>query len=107
MNGQKYCIVMSTFESEEQADKIIDQVIFMRLAACVQSLPIQSKYFWEGKVQKDTEVLVFFKTKSDLYEELKTLLMEIHPYDTPEIIKTDIADGSEGYLNWINEVTKK
>ena len=39
-------------------------------------------------------------------EELKKRLLEIHPYETPEIVRIDIADGSFGYLSWIKEVTK-
>ena len=31
-----------------------------------------------------------FKTRKELYPELEKKLLEIHPYDTPEIILVDV-----------------
>ena len=104
---EQYCIVLSTFETEDQAKPVIDRVLSEKLAACIQVLNIGSHYVWNGALCNDKEVLVLFKTSSRLYEELKCLLEEIHPYDTPEIIRIPIQSGSEGYLRWIDEVTKQ
>lgn len=35
---QKYCIVITTFESETQAQPVIDTMLENKLAACVQVL---------------------------------------------------------------------
>lgn len=105
-NEETFCIVLTTFESEEQADKVSEEIIKNKLAACIQYIPIKSRYFWDGKVCKDSEVLVLFKTRDDLYEDLKEKIVQLHPYDVPEVIKVDISDGTEDYLGWIKEVTQ-
>ena len=69
-------------------------------------MDIQSHYVWKNELCNDNEILVLMKTTDELYEELKRRLLEIHPYETPEIVRVDIADGSTGYLSWIKEVTK-
>lgn len=102
----KYCIVLTTFESKKQGQSVIDTVLQERLVACVQELDIQSHYVWKNELCNDNEILVLMKTTDELYEELKRRLLEIHPYETPEIVRVDIADGSTGYLSWIKEVTK-
>lgn len=103
----QYCIVMSTFETLEQAKGVIDQVLSKKMAACVQTMDIGSHYIWQGEVCHDKEILVLFKTSESSYISLKSILEEIHPYETPEIIKIPIEDGGNSYLNWIDEVTHK
>jgi periplasmic divalent cation tolerance protein len=101
----KYCIVISTFENHEQAKSIIDIVLEKRVAACIQTIDIGSHYSWNGEVCHDKEVLVLFKTSAHMYDPLKELLEEIHPYETPEILRVDIEDGSKTYLKWIDDIT--
>ena len=102
----KYCIVITTFGNEEDARKVISEVLNSKLAACMQTLNIGSHYVWDGDVCHDSEVLVLFKTSWALYDELEEIIKEMHPYDTPEIIAIDIEKGFKGYLDWMDDVTK-
>ena len=102
----KYCIVISTFETIEQAQPVIDKVLDMKLAACIQTINIGSHYSWNGSLCHDKEILVLFKTSTTLYDSLKSELEILHPYDTPEIIRISIEDGAAAYLKWIDDVTK-
>ena len=38
-----YCMVLTTFESEAQADPVIGEILKEKLAACVQVMPIRSR----------------------------------------------------------------
>ena len=102
----KYCIVMSTFETLDQARSVIEKVLELKLAACIQTLDIGSHYSWNGSICHDKEVLVLFKTSTSLYSDLKDELEVLHPYETPEIIRISIEDGAAAYLKWIDSVTK-
>ncbi|KXB55494.1 divalent-cation tolerance protein CutA [Lachnoanaerobaculum saburreum] len=102
----EYCIVLTTFENKEQAKPIIDIILQEKLAACIQEMSIQSHYLWKEELCNDNEILVLIKTTNELYKVLEAKLLEIHPYETPEIIRVDIADGSLGYFSWIKEVTR-
>jgi len=102
-----YGIAMTTFENSEQAKPAIDEIIRCRLAACVQEISIKSHYTWKGELCHDDEVLVLFKTRKEMYPELEKKLLEIHPYETPEILFVDVENGSAAYLAWIDEQTRR
>lgn len=102
----KYCIVLSTFSSEQQAQPILDAIVKEKLAACIQSFPITSCYFWDGEVCHDQEILVLFKTTINLYSLIENRIKQLHPYKTPEIICVPISNGLPEYLEWIGDVTK-
>ncbi|MGI6166591.1 MAG: divalent-cation tolerance protein CutA [Eubacteriales bacterium] len=103
----KYGILLTTFASKEQAEPVIEEIIKCRLAACVQEIPIKSHYIWKSELCHEDEVLVLFKTKEELYIELERKLLELHPYDTPEILFFDAEKGSAAYLSWIDEQTRR
>lgn len=99
----KYGIVLTTFENEQQAKPVIEEIIRSKLAACVQEMKIISHYTWKGKLCHDDEDLVLFKTRKKLYPELEKKLTEIHPYEAAEILYIDAEYGSEAYFAWIDE----
>lgn len=103
----KYGIVLTTFESEEQAKPVIDEILRSKLAACIQEIGIKSHYTWKNELCDDDEILVLFKTRKELYTELEKNLLEIHPYETPEILFIDVENGSAAYLSWIDEQTRR
>jgi periplasmic divalent cation tolerance protein len=96
--------VVTTTAERKDAEALADAVLESRLAACVQiSGPIDSRYWWNGRIEKSSEWLLTIKTRRDLYKRLERLLLEQHPYDQPEIIGTAVAEVSAGYLKWLNE----
>ena len=105
---RKFIIVLITTPSREVAEKIANILLEKKLAACVNLMaPIFSLYTWEGEVNRDDEVLLIVKSKSDLFQsDLVAVVQDVHPYDVPEIIALPILMGSTNYLAWIDEVTK-
>jgi len=101
----KYGIALTTFENEQQAKPVIDEILSSKLAACVQEIRIKSHYTWKGELCHEDEVLVLLKTRKELYPELEKKLLKIHPYETPEILFVDVEKGSAAYLAWIDEQT--
>jgi periplasmic divalent cation tolerance protein len=100
-----YCVVLTTAENDDDARELARELLEARLAACVQLLPINSMYTWKGELTTDTETLLLVKTRRDLFDQLEKKLLQIHKYDTPEIIQLPIEAGSKGYLTWIDDVT--
>jgi periplasmic divalent cation tolerance protein len=105
MQMGRYGIVLTTFESEQQARPVIDEILRSKLAACIQEIRIKSHYTWKNEQCHDDEVLVLFKTRKELYPGLEKKLLEIHPYETPEILFVDVENGSAAYFSWIDEQT--
>ena len=97
-----YSIIISTFPDKEAAKKTAKLLIEEKSAACVQILPIESVYSWQGEICEDAEFLLLIKTKTALFEKAAALIKTYHSYDVPEIIQLPISDGLPAYLDWIN-----
>ncbi len=106
MDGQsRYCMVLTTCPTEEEARKIASLLIHERLAACVQITGITSFYEWKGTVNSEGEHLLLIKARADRYGDIESFILENHSYEVPEIVMIPIERGSASYLNWIDEVS--
>ena len=96
-------IVFCTCPSSEVADGIATALVEGRLAACVNIVPgIRSVYRWQGKVERDEELLLVIKTHRERYAKLEETIRERHPYELPEIVRVPIDTGLPEYLAWID-----
>jgi periplasmic divalent cation tolerance protein len=96
---------MTTVANKEQAEKIARAVLEARLAACVQIQEVTSFYWWDGKINRDAEQLLYFKTTATHYAALEAAIIANHPYDTPEILQVPVERGFEKYLTWMQRET--
>ena len=95
-------VCLMTCPNSETAQSLARQLLERRLVACVNLVPqIASMYWWEGKIQEDSEVLLIAKTVAERIEELKRVVPELHPYDVPELVVLPVEDGLPAYLNWV------
>lgn len=83
------------------------QLVDERLAACVNVLPAcRSVYRWQGQVEEAQEVPMLIKTTSTHYAALEARLLELHPYQVPEILALPPSGGLEAYLGWVESELK-
>ncbi|WP_048058357.1 divalent-cation tolerance protein CutA [Pyrococcus yayanosii] len=99
-------LVYTTFPDWESAERVVKKLLEERLIACVNLREHKAFYWWQGKIEEDTEVGAILKTKEELWETLKARLEEEHPYTVPAIIRIDASDVNEPYLRWLFEETK-
>lgn len=98
-------IVLITSPSEQEAASLAHTLVEEQLAACVNILSIQSVYRWKEEICKEPEWQLVIKTNLALFETLTARVVELHPYDVPEIIALPIIQGYSPYLHWIQEET--
>lgn len=95
-------VVFMTAPNGEEATRLADLLIGAHLAACVQILPeMESVYRWEGKIERQSEILLLAKTTTAKFAELEREVRALHSYETPEIIAVPIVAGSSPYLAWL------
>ena len=95
-------VVFMTAANGEEAARLADMLVGAHLAACVQILPeIESVYRWQGKIERQAEVLLLAKTTRGKFEELEREVRALHSYETPEIIAVPVTAGSTPYLEWL------
>ena len=89
------------------AARIASALVDDRLAACVNVLPgVESVYRWQGRVERASEVLLLIKSTRERLPALTARVVELHPYELPELVAVDIAGGLPGYLAWIADATR-
>jgi periplasmic divalent cation tolerance protein len=95
-------IILCTFPSTAQARQFGTLLVGRQLAACVNLIPgVESIYRWQGKVESATEALVIFKTSAEVFPNFERTLVELHPYEVPEIIAFKPSETAEPYRSWI------
>ena len=95
-------IALSTVPDEVSGARIARALVEEGLAACVNRIAgVHSTYRWQGAVQDDVEVLLLIKTTRALMPMLEARLLELHPYELPELIAVEAAAGSAAYLDWV------
>ncbi len=86
----------------DQSEGIAGVLLESKLVACINIIPqVKSLYRWQGKVQQDNESLMLIKCSSGNYRALEERILEMHPYELPEIITVSVAGGLPDYLDWV------
>jgi len=99
-------MVYVTIDSREAAAKLAAGLVEGKLVACVNVVPgVESLYWWDGKVQSDSEVLMIMKTRTDMVQDVVAHVNAHHPYDLAECIAVPVTDGSAKYLDWVRDST--
>ena len=108
MPETEFVIVYSTFSDAEAAKRVADILVREKLAACVNiHAPMTSVYEWQGKLETESEVAVFIKTRSSLADDAIAAARKLHPYTVPCFLKLPIAGGNDGYLDWLRAQTAR
>lgn len=95
-------MVVCNVPEAELAQQIAETVVGEQLAACVNILaPCRSVYRWQGKVENTTEIPLLIKTTRAGYAALAARLLQLHPYEVPEIIAVPLVAGLPAYLTWV------
>lgn len=84
----------------EAAVEIAETLVEERLAACVNRVPCESTYRWEGEVHSDEEEILLAKTTDDAYDALVERVAEVHPYDVPCVERFDESDVLAAFADW-------
>ena len=95
-----YCSCPDAASAQALAEALVGE----RLAACVNRVPgIRSTYHWKDAVITDDEELLLIKTTDGRFDALKARLLQLHPYELPELIAVPVESGHTAYLDWVRQ----
>lgn len=99
-------VVLSNAPDLLLAKRIAHMLVEEGLAACVNLGAVSlSMYMWEGKLEGAEEVPLTIKTTRAMLPALSARIIQLHPYEVPEILVLPVIEGSERYLKWVREQT--
>ena len=103
-SAAQFSAVLVTAPDLKTARKLAQTALKAKLAACANLVPrIESHYWWQGKIERGNEVLIVFKTGKSKLKGLEQLILQQHPYTTPEFLALPLTAGSANYLTWLAE----
>ncbi len=92
--------------SRARAESLLLELLEARLVGCGNLVEgVVSHYWWQGKIERDDEVLILMETTAERADEATGRLRELHPYDVPKIVVLAPESAGASYLDWLREVT--
>ncbi|MBI2668658.1 divalent-cation tolerance protein CutA [Candidatus Woesearchaeota archaeon] len=98
-------LVYVTYPSNAEARKIVTHLLKKRFIACATFFPVQSAYWWKGKIEQSTEYVSLCKTTEQNWKKIQEEVKKLHSYAVPCILKLK-ADANISYLSWLSQELK-
>ena|SRR3989338_2849899 len=94
-----------THKNKKEAEKIVSHLLKKHLIACANFFPIQSQYWWKGRLEKTKEIVTLLKTRKENWKKVEKEIIKIHLYETPCIMKLDVTANND-YERWVGKETR-
>ncbi len=95
-------MVSTTFANRDDALRLARRLLEKRLVACAQiDTAVLSLYWWQGEIEQSDECRLLMKSTAGLRKKIESEITACHPYETPEIIYTEMAAVNEKYKKWL------
>jgi periplasmic divalent cation tolerance protein len=103
---EDFIVAFVTVPNQDVATTLARALVAEKLVACVNILHgMRSIYAWQGEVCDDTELLCVLKTRRALFSAVEDRVLDLHPYQVPEIIALPLVLGHSPYLGWLLDET--
>ncbi|PKM97428.1 MAG: divalent-cation tolerance protein CutA [Elusimicrobia bacterium HGW-Elusimicrobia-1] len=100
-----FIIIYITNPDIKTAKKIASHLLKKRLIACANFFPIESSYWWKGKIETAREVVAIVKTRTANWQKVRSAVEKLHPYETPCIMKIPVTANAD-FEKWIKAETR-
>ena len=98
-------LVYITNPTEAEARQIARQLLEKKLIACANIFPVNSMYWWKGKIANDRENVIIAKTSDKNFKKLENEVKKIHSYEIQCILRIS-ATANKEYEAWANKEIK-
>lgn len=98
--------IYTTCPDARSAKKIGNVLLTKRLAACCNYWPIQSDYWWQGRIQHGREAALLIKTTKKHIAGTKRLIEDKHSYQAPCLAVISAKQLNAAYSTWLRQTCK-
>ncbi|HEY1835930.1 MAG TPA: divalent-cation tolerance protein CutA [Candidatus Saccharimonadales bacterium] len=106
MTKRKFVELILTCVDRAEAQRIASALLNKRLINCAKLVPVESMFWWQGKIESEKEMLLIMESAEDLFDEVETEIAKLHSYDTFVLQAIPARRSSQGALKWLNEELK-
>ncbi len=98
-------IVLTACQNKPEALKIARSLLKKRLIACANYWPIESDYWWNGKLQHATECLLSCKALERNWKKIGKEIQQMHSYELPIIDCVSVKANARA-LEWVRKESR-
>jgi periplasmic divalent cation tolerance protein len=95
--------IITTLHKKEDALRIGKGLLKKRLIACYNLWPIESSYWWKGKLLEETETMMLLKTMPSQFNEIADYIKNESGYEVPDIFSLEPDQTHGAFDNWVKE----
>jgi periplasmic divalent cation tolerance protein len=95
--------IVTTVATGEDAARIARELVGSTAVACASFFPVRSVYMWKGAFRDEAEHQIVCKTLESSAEDVERRLAELHPYETPSILRLPVLHANEAFAAWVAE----
>ena len=92
-------------KDKKEAGKISRHLLKKRLVACSNMFPIESLYWWKGRIANSKEYAILAKVLKKNVKSIRKEVKKIHSYEIPCVIDID-AGANKDFLDWVRKETR-
>lgn len=93
-------------KDDKEAAKVAQKLLEKKLIVCAKRMPVKSTYFWKGKIENDSEVLLILESVEKNFSKIEKEIRKIHSYETFVLTAVPVLKYSKGVKKWMEEGLK-
>jgi periplasmic divalent cation tolerance protein len=97
--------IVTTLHKKEDAVRIGKGLLEKRLIACYNLWPIESAYWWKGKILEEPETMMMLKTQAKHFDEISFYIKEQSGYEIPDIFMLKPDQVFPSFDKWVEDET--
>jgi periplasmic divalent cation tolerance protein len=99
-----YLQVTTTADNRDTAASLARSAVAARLAGAAFVSGPNTSFFWHnGELGEGQEWQVTLRTTAERYKDLEAHLLEVHPWDNPELTAVPIVKAPDAYKAWLDK----
>lgn len=103
MTEPNFIELILTCGSWQEAQRIADALLEKHFVACVEFIPVKSRYHWKQKLEEAEEVRLIMQTRADYFAKIEAVVKKLHSYETPNLHAIPIAETTDEIRAWLEE----
>ncbi|TXG77308.1 divalent-cation tolerance protein CutA [Patescibacteria group bacterium] len=100
-------VLYLTCATKQEAEVIARALLDRRLIACASATQVESWFLWDGETETSHETLLIMKSRQGLFDDVNTVVADLHSYNTYVLEEVLVNTLSEGASAWLHKMLKK